>query len=120
MRRVSDARSFADPRIQGPWLGFLPREPIGPRRIEGAAGMVGGRHAVARAAVAVALEALGLAIEILSARDELGGGLGGIVDRGRWLGLLVLPAAREGLDVRDDGQALLVRELMPRGHRGPA
>src|SRR5207244_7173927 len=66
-------------------------------------GQVGGRHAVALAAVAVALEALGLAIEILSARDELGGGLGGIVDRGRWLGLLVLPAAREGLDVRDDG-----------------
>src|SRR5438552_191157 len=39
--------------------------------------------------------------------------------RGRRLGLLVLPAAREGLDERDDGESLLVRELMPRGHCGP-
>src|SRR5207253_6918159 len=83
-------------------------------------GQVGGRDAVALAAVAVALEALGLAIEILPTRDELGGGLGRIVDRGRRLERLVLPAAREGLDERDDREALLVRKLMPRGHRRPA
>ena len=68
----------------------------------------------------MALEALGLLVEILAARDDLRRCLRGLADRGRRLRLLVLPAAREGLDEGDDGQTLLLRQLMPRGHRGPA
>src|SRR5436853_36534 len=54
------------------------------------------RLAIAFALLAVALEALGLLVEILAARDDLRRCLRGLADRGRRLRLLVLPAAREG------------------------
>src|SRR5262249_19955285 len=66
------------------------------------------------------LEALGLLVELLAACDEPRRRLRRLADRARRLRPLVLPAARERLDERDDREPLLVGKLMPRGHRRPA
>src|SRR5262249_2277245 len=72
-------------------------------------GQVGRGLAVALALLTVASGALGRLVEILAARDELRRGRWRIANRGRRLGPLVVPAARQGLDERDDGDPLVVR-----------
>ena len=80
---------------------------------------LGRRHAVALAALPVALEALGLPVELPAAGDELRRGLRRLADHERRLGLFVLPSLRERLDEGHHRQALLVGQLMPGGHRRP-
>src|SRR5256884_1595445 len=79
-----------------------------------------GRRSVAPAGIAVALPALGLHVELLSAGEELGRGRRRRREHDRRLRLLLLPPSREGLDVRDDREPRFVRDFMPRRHRGPA
>src|SRR4030095_1158113 len=81
-------------------------------------GQVGRRLAIALAFLAVALEALGRLIERLAPLHQRRGGLRRIADLHRRLGLLVLPAAREGLDERDDREPPLGRTPLPTGPGG--
>src|SRR5439155_21792270 len=67
------------------------------------------RFAIALAALAMTLEALGLLVEILTARDQRGRRLRRIGDHGGRLRFLLFPASRQRLDVGDDRQPLLVR-----------
>ena len=107
-------------RDGGPALELAASEIGRPDRKLQVVGQLGRRLAVALAVLAVALDSSWPPVEILAARDELGSGPGRVLDHGRRLGVFVLPAAREGLDERDHREALLVRQLMPRGHRGRA
>src|SRR5262249_31029076 len=79
-----------------------------------------GRRPVATAALAVALGTLGLGVEGLAAPQQLRRCLRCGRERDGGLDGVLLPALRQALDVRDHRDALLVRDLMPRGHRGPA